>query len=499
MSRVSDKDSSASVANLFVFSAVVWSNFLAANSYSIFCLEGILLILSTASALALPLVLMRKVGRAWISDVLLVILFIDLNFGIPKFNKAQYILFLVFAVVLLSMLVSAFAIKDKIPKLVLVWLSLLLATVLVPALLSPMPLLQVQVDQRHGSKVREKPNIIIIVVDAYIGLEGLPDSVDGEVVRSRLRSLYKRRGFEFYDRAHSNYFSTKYSLPTILNFSLKPEPKSFKLLRQLRSQGYAINVYQSNLLRYTDDPELEVLKSASYHPNSIGHLRGVDVPIRERISLIAISFVDAHKSHLLNGIRRVTRKPPVNPCALSTTSVLEAVKRDLLPHKRGTVFFVHVIDPHYPFIFKSDGGIKSIFQWESSGKGERSSEARERRYQAYYEQIDCLEAKIEELLRVIPFYEETTIVLFGDHGSRINRPRVMDWSKWTSQNIVDCYSSLLVVKNGAFHAGSVPSTAKVSTAQVIGHFFHLTKGRASDEFDNIYLYPSSDGRSMPDF
>jgi hypothetical protein len=302
-----------------------------------------------------------------------------------------------------------------------------------------------------------KPSHVVhIVLDEMIGLAAMPPDCTECVEAGRmLRTVLERGNFRIYPNAFSNYRSTRDSLASILNGRLLKKTGEFfrtgedRLFVHLgeRGRGAArpylhqnryfdswlakkrmIRVYQSDYILFSS-PEYPTVRGRTYRANSLGALHSVPLPWTAKMRQL---FVIALRSDRFwwETWTRVTpeslqpRKLDVGPVALQSIwpgRVLE----DIRAATQDSVFFVHLLTPHYPYVYRGDGRLRESHDWNSHATLEfRSSEDADyrQRYRLYGGQVQFvarqLDAFLQEL-RVGGLYDSTTVILHGDHGSRL--------------------------------------------------------------------------------
>ena len=128
---------------------------------------------------------------------------------------------------------------------------------------------------------------------------------------------------------------------------------------------------------------------------------------------------------------------------------------------------------------------------------------REDAFGAYERQYGCLVAKLDDLLTRIdqsPVFKDATIVIQGDHGSRISSGQYVE--HMTARDMVDNYSALYALRMPGVAAGLDPR--ETSVQRLTAEYF---SGRNATELgpDNLTVTIDSveDGkvaeRPMPDF
>ena len=131
--------------------------------------------------------------------------------------------------------------------------------------------------------------------------------------------------------------------------------------------------------------------------------------------------------------------------------------------------FAHLLMPHYSHVYDENCQVKpSVKSWSSrylrhfEDEGQiNSSVSRSAHYQAYFAQVRCtlrILASFFDLLRQNRSYEDATIIIHGDHGSRIGLrdPVTGSQEALTDSDLIDAYSTLYAVKRPGVAAAYDP-------------------------------------------
>ena len=118
------------------------------------------------------------------------------------------------------------------------------------------------------------------------------------------------------------------------------------------------------------------------------------------------------------------------------------------------MFFVHLLNPHYPYVFDAMCDLRPVREWELSrnpGPIPNDRESRARRYGSYLEQIRCLYRKLDAMFQAwqkAAIFDRLVIVVQSDHGSKIYQrsPTVKNQHKLSRADYIDEFSTLFAVK-----------------------------------------------------
>jgi hypothetical protein len=373
------------------------------------------------------------------------------------------------------------ALRDHVATIASVMLgALLLATLLLPGATSP----------RRPSLASVPPAItgpsplVHLVLDEHIGVEGIPRELDRDGrAAAKLERFYVDRGFRVFGRAYSRYYDTNVSLPNLLNFTLSSEwsrgPRvrvvvgSNAYFEEMTRRGYRIDVVQSDYLDFCrSSGQISISSCLTYPLETLDVVEGAPLAPAEKARVISGVYV--RLSSLLSGMldrlgsvyRAYGRQPPwltARVSSLSAMRVLDQLTSDLPRIGPGSLVFVHLMLPHFPYAYDAECRLEPLprnWLWASvRGTGFRNSPvSRQQRYARYLEQMACLSAKLGgffDAMAAAGVLDEARILVHSDHGSRIGlfEPDVRFEGRLSGSDYLDAYSTLFAVKE----PGGVPA------------------------------------------
>jgi hypothetical protein len=342
-------------------------------------------------------------------------------------------------------------------------------------------------------KLNDLPPIVHVVLDEHIGLAGLPSDVpESSEAEAAIRDAY--RDFALFPRAYSRFAETTFSLSSLMNGDLGEDaadlvhgdPTNFSMKRsawfeELRAKGYAIKAYQTSWFDICgEDGRVDACYTYPlFSPNAV---QRTFLPTSEKLALLARKLVFSW------------RGPQMGP--LAATEALERFSTDIANAPRGVAWFVHLALPHFGYLYNSDCSLATTTQWERENWGEDdffTPEERRELYRMYLAQVVCTASRMEELfahLRALSVYDEATIIVHGDHGSRIGeRPFIHAApAALTDQDLLDHYATLLAVKAPGFEPGIRDEPTVVQ--KIFADAF--LDGRHGFDGDNVLVRTSED-------
>jgi hypothetical protein len=305
----------------------------------------------------------------------------------------------------------------------------------------------------------QQPAVYYIVLDGMSGLPAFPGFVPGApALRERIRSDYRSAGFDIYERAYSNHLWTDRALYSILDNEIHEAPATqyrgrigiprTRLMDAFLAHGLRARIHQSSFLDFCtalaeDNPECSV-----YPARHLGTSHPSSVELRTLIAGLASRLGERRSwgnRRRLFGV--------VNSLDAFDRMIAEVGQQDA-----GRFVFAHILLPHEPFVL--DGACQ-INGDEVERNATRTSYVEIgrrdalRRWRAYLGQVACVHSRVMRLiaaLRRAGRYDETTLIVHSDHGSRISLAGPYGPTKveMSPRLFLDFYSTLFVVKPGSF-------------------------------------------------
>jgi hypothetical protein len=363
-------------------------------------------------------------------------------------------------------------------------------------------------------------HVLWIVLDEQIGLDGFPECAECVRARARLAETLRGGNFEIYPRAYSNYASTIESIPSIANGRLLAYPgerieqigqggmryyrfRSNRLVADYAARGYRVIGYQHASI-LSCEASFGAAECRNYN-DRLGRLLRAPGAWTDRFRWLVANYQRSDP-----WIRSVRGFFPFK-FGLAITGPLgisdfwpDGLARDILAEPQRAFFFIHLLTPHAPYLYRRDGSMRPLSEWTRDRADQRvSSVEYAARYRRYCEQVEFAATELGRFLarlRAGGILDSTTIVLHGDHGSRIRRPygAMPDGAAveedaedlpaaLDARDLVDRFSTLLAIhRPGATAASVLPERHSVLTL-LSRHFFHVEPAEGAARADLVYL------------
>ena len=307
------------------------------------------------------------------------------------------------------------------------------------------------------------PHVLYLIFDEHLGLAGFPQSIpECQQARKTLSEVLARHKFQVYPNAFVNYPATWDSIPSVVNFRLLPKTSVYAAQRGPRSelrenalferflaQGYRIRAYSPDFVRQTS--QSRAFSGEVYAANDLSAWRVIATPWSRRLEQMALLYLE--ENALLARFYRDVLPPSfqrqlirVGPLAIRGIWP-DQLREEIQAATEKTLFFAHLLTPHYPYVYRSDGSLRTVEEWRNDEDLELYSRAEyESRYRRYAEQVIYLAKQLDGFLhslRESGMLDTMTVILHGDHGSRLRLLKESEREQWRRLRVTtpDCWYS----------------------------------------------------------
>ena len=407
--------------------------------------------------------------QALISSGIIVLLFtseIDRSLLYPQGIQHRYVLLL--AVFLISVILH-FLREHRVQFLLVVF-----GTWWLVGAVSPKKDMTQVSEQSHHQPDESLPPYIHIILDEHIGIEGIPPSFDKNNKFSlKLKKKYIDQGFLVFGRSYARFSDSSLSFASFLNFQSNDNPElnrvtvesgdgfrptplakdslGFRpnaLFKTLGNRGYIVNTFgQSGFPLFCDD------RATTRFGKCIIHGYGLKLFSHDKF-MILHNFVS--QMRLLDMYAKIASMfgwPEVNlvahtPVYQSVASSNEFI--DFLGEgKRGNAYFIHLLVSHSVYVLDEKCSYKKN-DWNFFQK-KRMDET----YARYIKQIQCAHVVVDKIINKLnsnPETQDSTIIIYGDHGSRIPPP-VETVDSFSSEEYIQFFSTFFAIRSPSLAPG----------------------------------------------
>lgn len=346
----------------------------------------------------------------------------------------------------------------------------------------------VLVSSANAQEASANSKIVYIITDEMIGVDGIPrDIPGGEETYAAVKSLFLKHGFRLYTKAFSRHFLSQRSIPATLNFNehddsgydlsqYSPESSSIsfnrlRLLERWQEEG-GLTIYQSGHLNWcaavpladcNTFPSFDVSK---WEPPGEDPLEVLRSRLVAHSGIMSISFAGSYAMQAYSSVFEGYTPPYHEPVITPTFFDIHAFPgrfasfQDEVGQAKADRYFAHFLMPHAPSLLNA--GCEPQTRWvspyylvEQRGlTGAAFDNARAEFYGWYFEQVACLVATLDGFLISLDrnaAFTDATIIIHGDHGSRISAGRQPE--NQTTESMIDNYSALYAIKAAGVDAG----------------------------------------------
>ncbi len=464
---------------------------------------------------------------------LLILLFLDLQFQVTgllhrfvSVGEVQVLRYLgLFAGFAVSYVLLISLSKNLSTILSSVFAILLVSTIAVPPEPAPMVF---ETGQPSAAARADLPPVLHLILDGHIGIDGIPVDIEGgRALKRRIRAFYLKHGFRLFGRSYSEYPLTPPSMSVLLN-----GPKIVPLVETTGTEntrwalpenlyftkyldkGYIIRVYETEYVRYCGSTERRPETCYTYATSGLRLIDGLGLSIAEKAEFIVASFFSRSRLYFFlfqgyDNLRIFLKAQGVADLprgnrrsyalhSLGALATLRRLKKDMVTGSAaGRMFFAHIMLPHQPYFLTPDCRVRDFGDWYNRKlyhddlSKVSSSEFRVEAYQRYFEQTTCLLDVLEDLfdaMRERGIFERATIIVHGDHGSRITirDPVFENADRLSPRDLIDAYSALFAIRIPGTAGGY--DTRMRSVQDLFGEYLlDLPPKKAGN---GIYLAPS---------
>ena len=428
-----------------------------------------------------------------------VLLLIDLS--TYRFDASLLLAHLPWALGLWACLAATFwLLRRQLPKILFAGaLALLLSTVAPQVHLSFLaPAAQAGAS---GGTQKEAPPFIYIVLDEMIGPEGIPKDIEGgEKAYQAVRQLFDKHGFRLFGSAFSRHSLTVRSIPNTLNYDV--DDNSWGMVLRHSNNGVVqsvlfeelalskpLVVYQTKHINFCSSvpTRCETLQSYDAQGEWVTQL-GLGAAetlftLREALfgSLLARGGIQLLAATLRLDLNKAV---PEYFDVHAFPAWFDHFSDDVVRSEGNSNYFAHLLSPHAPYILDASCAPQQGWELPYNLDDEHLSDvelddARARHYRAYFKQMTCLLGKLDAFLMRLadsPAFSDATIVLHGDHGSRISGGRFAETI--TERDLVDNHSTLYAIRAPEIEAAY--DLRRVSVQQLTVEYFGNVSRPASD-------------------
>lgn len=279
-------------------------------------------------------------------------------------------------------------------------------------------------------------HILYLVLDEHMSPDVLAGICDKcRVAADSARSVLERFSFTIYPNAYSNYPTTLESLPSLLNRRMSagehsPLPDANgvhhvdarRFFSHFRSRGFDLSVTESRGIRFVDGVKADV---SEYWENA-GKFADTDLSTVDKFRLLVGMYqISDPLLYRAKGFFPFRFGGPVDNPLYAGGDWPERLFSRIDGAPRPTLFFAHLMIPHAPYALRADGTVRPLDEWvHDCGYDRLDRVAYADRYERYAGQVEYVQSQLRRLLERIEaagFLEPMTVVIHGDHGSRIRR------------------------------------------------------------------------------
>lgn len=333
------------------------------------------------------------------------------------------------------------------------------------------------------------PPIVHLILDEHISPAWIPNSKSVPRDARKLVDGLVSRGFAVFPNTQSISSKTQISLSQMIRLApataemkenvAKGTTRDFSFVSlsnpyadRLRAAGYTIEFFQSSYIQFCDTARVNC---RTYSRDGNGHqMARFGGRIRSRLAAALHEFhfdyfspdsvrsVGAYRA-IVEGMRYLGAPVPMRRLFFTSPAavlgVFDELDRVLSTPRRGTVYFAHLLMPHFPYIVDQKCRLAPPEQWASPlwtvEKGTaKVGDVRIR----YWQQVACVQRRVKGLVdRVTASAQgkDAIFIIHGDHGARLGA-RVSDSKLKSKEQVGDFLQPLYAIKAPGIASGVHP-------------------------------------------
>jgi len=302
------------------------------------------------------------------------------------------------------------------------------------------------------------------VLDEFMSPLAMPDTVAAGHPAQSILDRLAADGFRVNSRAQSISDHTYESVSATVGMNgrldsfskgLRPDfsysvndPQIFDRLAQA---GYGISVIQTNYLDLClGNPDIRCATYSRATNMEVFARMNVGWAMRTQLAFLALheAFNDPQRNHV--ALYRAVMSMILTDYGyfsrpLVVLEMLNDMAAGTYSPAPGQALFAHILLPHFPYILANDCSLKPVKDWTYPVRHSRGPDV-ERIYEGYWDQVGCVLSRLDLILAQTKDRPNLTIVLHGDHGSRIS-------SKTNFENPHDLLMTFFAVRGPNIAAG----------------------------------------------
>lgn len=225
----------------------------------------------------------------------------------------------------------------------------------------------------------------------------------------------------------------------------------------MAGDGYSIQVFDNTFVGYCAEENDRIELCETFPATSIKYVEDVALPNLDKIKVMLSAYLEL--STVTTTLRKTARLPLFLLCPFAMEETLDRVARTVTKGDSGQLIFAHILSQHYSYVYAadctlkmdSDTWINRYLPFRRKNEAINTPESRIERYQAYFAQVWCTQRQLQSFfdrLRAAGRYDEATIIVHSDHGSRISiwNPLQANAERLSDRDIIDNFSVLYAVK-----------------------------------------------------
>ncbi|HEV3486620.1 MAG TPA: sulfatase-like hydrolase/transferase [Vicinamibacterales bacterium] len=326
------------------------------------------------------------------------------------------------------------------------------------------------------------PIVVHLIFDEMMSPGGFTNDIPGGAeMRESLLRFGEKHSLRMFDSVYSRYFFSGESMPNMMSpeylgktglgdiyKSQQASQVSNAYFDDLDKRGYRTVVFQTSLMNFCANKSVDMCETFdSFDPGGKGEV-GLDA--RTQRASVWQTIVRAYKPSYVSEVgqwllgRVYGLKHEVG--VFGTADRYDAqrfpqwfdrFKKFTATVPRGSHVYAHFMVPHSPYLLSEGCVVSGRFEagyYLSQYPADERAAKRQQYYRDYFAQLSCVQRKLDEFLtelRQAENFRDATIVIHGDHGSRISSGNILE--DYKPRDYVDNYAVFFAARSPKLQPG----------------------------------------------
>jgi hypothetical protein len=322
------------------------------------------------------------------------------------------------------------------------------------------------------------PIVLHLVFDELMSPGAIDPTIPGgAMVRDAMYALGAKHGLRIFDSIYSRAYFSGISIPNMMEAEYRGRFAQSDLTEEivadarrnayfddLGARGYRTAVFQTAVLNFCGPAQVRMCESfRSFDP---GETAQSELDGRTREIRLWDTLLRSYEPGYVAEYGRwfIRNAYGIDQRQLGVLGTADRFDVQRFPRwfdrfqafmvqvPRGTHVFAHFMVPHSPYLLTNSCVVNGVYEpgYALAGRYANAADRAQARagfYQSYFKQVTCVLSKLDGLLTAVersPAFRDATIVIHGDHGSRISDGDSIEML--SERDFIDNYGTFAAVR-----------------------------------------------------